>query len=49
MRPLVPLVQRLAPSLVTPAQTLGRAMPRIVESRADRFVLESADINRLGR
>ncbi|MBY0396329.1 MAG: hypothetical protein K2X91_07645, partial [Thermoleophilia bacterium] len=49
MRPLFPLVQRLAPSLVTTSETLGRAMLRIVEGRADRFVLESADINRLGR
>lgn len=27
---------------------LGRAMLRVVEGRADRFILESADINRVG-
>lgn len=27
---------------------LGRAMLRVVQGRADRFVLEPADVNRLG-
>jgi hypothetical protein len=28
---------------------VGQAMLRIVEGKADRFILESADINRLGQ
>jgi uncharacterized protein YbjT (DUF2867 family) len=48
LRPLSPLLLRALPGLVTTSERLGRAMLRVVEGRADRFVLESRDINRLG-
>ncbi|SFU93232.1 hypothetical protein SAMN02799631_03224 [Methylobacterium sp. 174MFSha1.1] len=48
MRPIFPFVEPLLPSLVTSSWRLGRAMLRIVQGRADRFILESADINRIG-
>ena len=47
-RPLFPLLVRYLPSLATTSERLGRAMVRVVQGRADRFILESADINRLG-
>jgi hypothetical protein len=28
--------------------SIGRAMLRVVQGRADRFILESSDINRIG-
>jgi len=43
-----PLLIRVAPWLFTTSEILGRAMLRVVEGRADRFILESADINRVG-
>ncbi|WP_224364377.1 hypothetical protein [Hyalangium versicolor] len=46
--PLVSLLARVFPSLGTTSESLGRAMLRVVEGRADRFILESADINRVG-
>lgn len=46
--PLYPFFERIFPFLVTTSETLGRAMLRIVEGRADRFILESTDINRIG-
>jgi uncharacterized protein YbjT (DUF2867 family) len=42
-----PLV-RAFPSWFTTSEHLGRAMVRVVQGRADRFILEPADINRLG-
>jgi hypothetical protein len=39
---------RFLPFLFTTSENLGRAMLRIVEGRADRFILESTDINRVG-
>ena len=48
MKPVFPLFVRLFPSLFTTSERLGRAMLRVVQGRADRFILESADINRLG-
>jgi uncharacterized protein YbjT (DUF2867 family) len=48
LRPLFPLLVRGVPRLFTSSQRLGRAMLRVVQGRADRFILESADINRLG-
>jgi hypothetical protein len=47
-RPLFPLLVRTMPSLCTTSERLGRAMLRVVQGRADRFVLESSDINRAG-
>lgn len=46
--PLFTLFSRVLPSMFTTSEKLGRAMLRVVEGRADRFILESADINRLG-
>ena len=46
--PLFPVCVRTMPSLFTTSQRLGRAMLRVVQGRADRFILESADINRIG-
>jgi uncharacterized protein YbjT (DUF2867 family) len=47
-RPLLPLLVRALPSLATTSERLGRAMLRVVQGRADRYILESADINRIG-
>lgn len=46
--PLLPWLTRRFPSLFTTSEILGRAMLRVVEGRADRFILEMADINRVG-
>jgi len=46
--PLFPLFMRVFPFLFTTSEILGRAMLRVVEGRADRFILESTDINRVG-
>ena len=48
LKPLFPLLVRAFPSLCTTSERLGRAMLRVLQGRADRFILESADINRLG-
>jgi uncharacterized protein YbjT (DUF2867 family) len=48
LKPLFPILVRLLPVLVTTSEKLGRAMLRVVEGKADKFILESADINRLG-
>ncbi len=45
---ITPLLVRFCPWLFTTSEILGRAMLRITEGRADRFILESADINRVG-
>jgi uncharacterized protein YbjT (DUF2867 family) len=46
--PIFPFLVRVFPFLFTTSETLGRAMLAVVEGRADRFILESADINRIG-
>ena len=46
---LVPLLVRAIPFVVTTSEVLGRAMLRVTQGRADRFILESSDINRIGR
>ena len=48
LTPFFPMFVRAFPFIFTSSEKLGRAMLRVVEGRADRFVLESADINRLG-
>jgi uncharacterized protein YbjT (DUF2867 family) len=48
LTPFFPLFVELFPGLFTTSERLGRAMLRIVEGKAVRFILESADINRLG-
>ncbi|MGC4070164.1 MAG: hypothetical protein QM784_37000 [Polyangiaceae bacterium] len=45
---LTPLLLRAFPFFFTTSEVLGRAMLRVVQGRADRFILESADINRVG-
>ncbi|ATB32317.1 NAD(P)H-binding protein [Melittangium boletus] len=45
---LTPLLVRFMPFLFTTSEILGRAMLRVVQGHADRFILESADINRVG-
>ena len=47
-KPVFPVFVRSIPSLFTTSERLGRAMLRVAQGRADRFVLESADINRIG-
>jgi uncharacterized protein YbjT (DUF2867 family) len=47
-KPVFPVFVRSMPSLFTTSERLGRAMLRIAQGRADRFILESADINRIG-
>ena len=47
-RPLFPPLVRAAPSVATTSERLGRAMLRVVKGQADRYILESADINRIG-
>ena len=46
---LFPLLVRVFPFLFTTSELLGRAMLRVVEGQADRFILESSDINRIGK
>lgn len=48
LSPLLPLFVRTMPSWFTTSERLGRAMLRVVQGRTDRFLLESADINRIG-
>ena len=48
-RPLFPLLVKTLPSLCTTSARLGRAMLRVVQGRSDMFILEPADINRVGR
>ena len=48
LTPVFPVLERMMPSLVTSSERLGRAMLRVTQGRADRFILESVDINRLG-
>lgn len=48
LTPAFPFLVRHMPALFTTSEKLGKAMLRVLEGRADRFVLESADINRLG-
>lgn len=47
--PLFPLLVRFFPGLCTTSERLGRAMLRVVKGEAGQFILESADINRIGR
>jgi hypothetical protein len=46
--PLFSFLARVFPSVFTTSRILGRAMLRVVEGRADRFILESADIDKVG-
>lgn len=44
----MPLLVRVMPFLFTTSERLGRAMLRVTKGQADRYILESADINRVG-
>lgn len=46
--PLITLLARVFPFLFTTSEILGQAMLRVVQGRADRMILESGDINRIG-
>lgn len=48
LEPLFPLLRRLAPSHVTTAENLGRAMIEVAERGYRSRILENADINRIG-
>ena len=48
-RPIFPFFVRTMPSLFTTSERLARAMLRVVQGRADRFILEVSDINRIAR
>lgn len=48
LRPVFPFFVKHWPSLFTTSGKLGRAMLRIVLGKADRFILEPVDINRVG-
>lgn len=48
LHPLFPLFVRVLPSLFTTSERLGRAMLRIVEGRSEKFIVEYAEINRVG-
>lgn len=48
LKPLFPICVRMFPVLFTTSEKLGKAMLRVIEGEADKFILESADINRLG-
>jgi len=47
-RPVFPICLRLFPGGFTTGERLGRAMLRVTQGKADRFILESVDINRVG-
>lgn len=46
---LTPLLLRAVPSVFTTSEILGRAMLRVTQGRSPRFILESSDINEVGR
>lgn len=46
--PLFPLLVKRLPIFFTTSAHLGRAMHAVVQGRADRYILESSDINRIG-
>lgn len=46
--PVFPLLIRICPFLFTTSEILGKAMIRVIKGQADKFILESKDINRIG-
>ena len=48
LRPLLPLVQAIAPDLVISTEELGRAMLRAARQGAPKRVLENRDLRALG-
>lgn len=49
LRPVFPLLHRLAPKVMTTTEAMGRAMLRVAREGAPQPVLNTAAINRLGR
>lgn len=49
LNPIFPYLVRYCPWLFTTSEILGQAMIGIVQGQADRFILESKDINQLGQ
>jgi uncharacterized protein YbjT (DUF2867 family) len=47
LKPLVPLLKRLAPTTITTTERLGRAMLAVARNGYPSHILEMADINRL--
>lgn len=48
LSPIASLMVTLFPAIATTSERLGRAMLRIVQGRANKFILESSDINQVG-
>ena len=48
MKPLVPVLERVAPATITTTERVGRAMLAVARNGYQTHVLEMADINRLG-
>jgi uncharacterized protein YbjT (DUF2867 family) len=47
IRPVYPMLRRIAPGIITTTEQLGRAMIAVARSGYSTHVLETADINRL--
>lgn len=47
-RPLFPLILKAFPKHATTSERLGRAMLRVVQGKVGAYILECADINRVG-
>jgi uncharacterized protein YbjT (DUF2867 family) len=48
LSPVLPLLVKVFPKYATTSERLGRAMLRVVKGRADKYILECTDINKLG-
>jgi uncharacterized protein YbjT (DUF2867 family) len=48
IKPVVPILERLAPTTITTTERVGRAMLAVARSGYPTHILEMADINRLG-
>jgi len=48
IRPIYPILRRVAPTIITTTEQLGRAMLAVARNGYSTHVLETADINRLG-
>lgn len=49
VRPILPLVARILPGLVTTPDILGKAMVRVAQGRSNLRILEPVDFDRLAR
>jgi hypothetical protein len=47
IKPVVPILERLAPTRITTTERVGRAMLAVARSGYPTHILEMADINRL--